>query len=60
MMLRLVGVRMSGLVQGNYQINMFDNEHILSLYMAMDRMKNRFGKNAIHRASTLEALTTSH
>ncbi len=60
MMLRLVGIRFSGLVQGNYQINLFDNENILNLYMAMDRMKNRFGKHAVHRASSLESLTTSH
>jgi DNA polymerase-4 len=41
MRLRLIGIRFSGLVRGTYQINMFeDTEEMLSLYQAMDRMKN--------------------
>jgi DNA polymerase-4 len=36
-----IGIRFSGLVRGTYQINMFeDTEEMLSLYQAMDRMKN--------------------
>lgn len=52
MRLRLVGVSFSGLVRGTYQINMFeDTEEMLSLYEAMDRMKKRFGFNAVNRCA---------
>jgi len=38
----LVGVRFSGLVGGNYQMNLFDDsEEIISLYQAMDRIRDR-------------------
>ncbi|NIJ51881.1 DNA polymerase IV [Dyadobacter arcticus] len=44
MMVRLVGVHFSDLVNGNYQINMFDDtEERLNLYMAMDYIRNRYG-----------------
>jgi hypothetical protein len=46
--LRLIGIRFSGLVRGTYQINMFeDTEEMLSLYQAMDRMKKRYGFDAV-------------
>ena len=52
MRLRLVGVRFSGLVHGNHQMNLFeDTEELINLYQAMDRMKLRFGKNALGKAS---------
>ncbi len=44
MMVRLVGVTFSDLVNGNYQINMFDDsEEKLNLYQAMDLLRNRYG-----------------
>ncbi|MBK8080931.1 MAG: DNA polymerase IV [Saprospiraceae bacterium] len=51
-LIRLIGVRYSGLVQGNYQINLFDDtiEHI-HLMQQMDRIRRRFGADAIMRAS---------
>ena len=52
MRLRLVGIRFSGLVRGTYQINMFeDTQEMLSLYAAMDKMKNRFGFDAVMRCA---------
>ena len=57
MMIRLVGVKFSGLVEGNYQISLFDDVTVINLYQAMDRVKNRFGKHVIQRASSLGALT---
>lgn len=54
MMLRLVGVKFSGLVEGNYQISLFDDSSIISLYQTMDHIKHRFGKYAIQRASTID------
>ena len=56
MMIRLVGVKLSGLVLGNYQINVFDDVTVINLYQAMDRVKNRFGKHAVQRASSLVGL----
>ena len=54
-LLRLVGVRLSGLVSGNYQIDLFeDTEKETSLLQAMDKIKRRFGKDAISRASILK------
>ena len=52
MRLRLVGIRFSGLVRGTYQINMFeDTQDMLSLYSAMDKMKGRFGFDAVMRCA---------
>jgi len=52
MRLRLIGIRFSGLVRGTYQINLFeDTEEMLALYTAMDRMKNRYGFDAVMRCA---------
>lgn len=52
MSLRLVGVSFSKLVRGTYQINMFeDTVELMSLYQAMDRIKNRFGADAVMRCN---------
>lgn len=52
MRLRLVGLKFTGLVHGTYQMNLFeDSEELINLYQSMDRIKNRFGKNAVGRAS---------
>lgn len=52
MRLRLVGVRFSGLVHGCHQMNLFeDTEELINLYQAMDKMKLRFGKYVLGRAS---------
>ncbi len=54
--LRLVGISFQGLVRGTYQIDMFeDTIEMLSLYRAMDKMKNRFGFASVGRASTVLA-----
>jgi len=51
MRIRLVGVRLSELVSGAPQLTLFDdNTELTSLYDAMDRIKNRFGENAIHHS----------
>lgn len=52
MRLRLIGVRFSGLVRGTYQINLFeDTEEVLALYQAMDRLKSRYGFDAVMRCA---------
>ena len=52
MLIRLIGVRFSHLVQGNYQYNLFEDcTEQLQLYNAMDKMRNRYGQDAVQRAS---------
>lgn len=54
MLIRLIGVRFSHLVSGVQQINMFDDSpETISLYQAMDRIRNRFGSRAVTRAAAL-------
>jgi DNA polymerase IV len=55
MLVRLVGVRLSGLIRGGHQINLFeDSEARLRLYEAMDHLNHRWGKHLVHRAVGLE------
>ena len=49
MMIRLVGVRLSELVSGAPQLMLFDDQaELTQLYAAMDKIRRRFGENAIH------------
>lgn len=49
-LIRLIGVRFSGLVSGGYQINLLeDSEHIIKLYQEMDLLRKRYGEGAIRR-----------
>lgn len=58
MLVRLVGIRFSHLVSGNYQINLFeDTEEALNLYQAMDYVRKRFGDRSVCRASAMGAKT---
>jgi len=51
MLIRLIGVKFSHLVQGSQQLNMFeDTPEMVNLYLAVDRMRNRYGKDAVGRA----------
>jgi DNA polymerase IV len=50
--LRLIGLRFSHLISGGYQINLFeDTQKQLRLYEAIDKIKFRFGADAVMRAS---------
>jgi DNA polymerase-4 len=54
MLIRLVGVRLSGLVHGSHQINMFEEtEESINLYEAIDHIKHKHGVEKIVRATTL-------
>ena len=58
MLVRLIGIRFSHLVPGNYQINLFeDTEEALNLYAAMDHLRKRFGDKSVIRASGMGART---
>lgn len=51
LLVRLIGVRYSHLVEGGYQINLFeDTEETCNLYQAMDKVRNRYGQDAVKRA----------
>jgi DNA polymerase IV len=50
---RLLGVRLSELTNDAIQTNLFDDvERKTDLYKAIDNVKDRFGKNALNRASS--------
>lgn len=58
LLVRLIGIRFSHLAGGNYQINLFDdNEEILQLYNAMDKIRNRYGDRSVLRAASMGAKT---
>jgi DNA polymerase-4 len=58
LLVRLIGIRFSHLVSGNYQINLFDDtEEIVNLYHAMDHIRKRYGDKSVLRASGLGAKT---
>lgn len=50
--LRLIGIQFSGLVRGTYQIDLFeDTQELMALYQAMDKMKKRYGIDAVTRCA---------
>ena len=60
LLVRLIGVRFSHLVSGGHQINLFeDNDKIMSLYQAMDKMRKRYGDRAVIKAGGMGAKTIS-
>jgi DNA polymerase-4 len=55
MLLRLVGIRLSSLVSGHEQIDLYsDSQEQYSLCQAMDKIRKRFGEKAITLASTMK------
>ncbi len=58
LLVRLIGVRFTHLVSGNYQINLFeDTEEALSLYRAMDDIRKRYGDKSVLRAVAMGSKT---
>jgi len=54
MLIRLVGIKLGGLISGVQQLNLFDfNEKQIRLYLSMDKIRNHYGSGAIRRASGL-------
>jgi DNA polymerase IV len=53
-LLRLIGVRFTNLVQGSYQINIFeDSQEMIGLYQAIDSVKKQFGEKFLFRAACI-------
>ncbi|WP_343605996.1 DNA polymerase IV [Fluviicola sp.] len=61
LLVRLVGVRMSELVHGNYQMRLFDEgSRLATLYRSMDEIRDRFGERAILRAVGMRVKNFGH
>ncbi len=60
MLIRLIAIRLSHLVYGGYQYNLFeDTEEKIKLYQAMDGIKKRFGKEFLGSANASHRLITN-
>jgi len=52
LLVRLIGVRFSHLIPGNYQIDLFeDTQEGIKLHQAIDSVKHRFGEEYLVRGS---------
>ncbi|MBS2099855.1 DNA polymerase IV [Carboxylicivirga linearis] len=57
-LVRLVGVRFSHLIGGSYQIRLFeDSFKLIKLYQAMDKVRDRYGQQAVARAIGMSSKT---
>lgn len=55
MLIRLIGIRFSHLVQGGHQYNLFEQTlQQIQLYQAMDKIRKRYGKDAVNRAGGMD------
>lgn len=55
MRIRLIGLKLSGLVHGSPQLTLFDDSpKLLNLYATLDKLNHRFGDASVHRAVTPE------
>ena len=51
LLVRLLGIRFTHLIPGNYQISLFDDtQESINLYQAIDSVKHRFGEHLVKRA----------
>ncbi|MCR9063154.1 MAG: DNA polymerase IV [Cytophagales bacterium] len=56
LLVRLVGVKFSDITNGSYQLSIFeDTRKTASLYVGMDKIRDRFGPRSVMRASTFGA-----
>lgn len=55
LLVRLIGIRFTNLVPGNYQISLFDDtQEMIRLYQAIDSVKKRFGEELLVRALSVK------
>lgn len=55
---RLIGVRYSHLVEGGFQMDLFDDvDERLELYRALDQIRNQYGDRSVVTAAGMEART---
>jgi DNA polymerase-4 len=54
-LIRLIGIRFTNLLPGNYQINLFeDTQENINLYQAIDSIKKQFGEGRLVRGTGLK------
>ncbi|MBL0200975.1 MAG: DNA polymerase IV [Chitinophagaceae bacterium] len=52
MLIRMIGIRFTNLIPGNYQIRLFEDTHeMINLYQAIDSVKKRYGEKFVMRAA---------
>ncbi|MCK4881233.1 MAG: DNA polymerase IV [Bacteroidales bacterium] len=55
MLIRLLGVRLSGLVRGVQQLNLFEETpEMVHLYLSLDKLRRRYGSDSVRRASGIQ------
>jgi DNA polymerase-4 len=61
LLIRLLGIRFTKLIPGNYQIKLYEDtqEHI-RLYQSIDSIKTQFGEHAVFRAAGVSTPTQSN
>ncbi len=58
LLIRLIGIKFSHIVNGHYQINLFDdNETSMNLYKALDKIREKYGDRTVMRAAGMESKT---
>jgi DNA polymerase-4 len=61
LLIRLIGVRFTKLIPGNYQIKLYeDTQEQIRLYQSIDSIKRQFGEYAVFRAAGVSNLTQSN
>ena len=51
LLIRMIGIRFTNLIPGNYQIRLFeDTQEMVNLYQAIDSVKKRYGERLVMRA----------
>lgn len=54
LLIRLIGIRFTHLIPGNYQINLFDDtQEMIKLYQSIDHIKKRFGEKLLVSGSSV-------
>jgi DNA polymerase IV len=60
MTIRLIGIKLSGLIHGVQQLNLFEETpEMINLYLTMDRIRKQFGSKAIRKATSLRNRPTN-
>jgi DNA polymerase-4 len=53
-LIRLIGIRFTNLIPGNYQINIFeDTQEKIRMYMAIDSIKKQYGESFLRKAISI-------
>jgi DNA polymerase IV len=57
MLIRLLGIRFTRLIPGNYQIKLYeDTQEMIRLYQSIDHIKKRYGERSLMRATGIKKL----